>query len=293
MWASMQALTRPSTTTATNARSNPRNKLDWAPRSASSILTSPSLFSPASPSSLPQSGKNKEIQALARWLDSSPQEDPWAERTTEISTSPTDALDSGFESRGKEKELKQDIGGREKERLGFEDDFTVFVSAPPSTDPDISTASFTADGEETEETKDGVLSVGTLYTALKSVEDLSLTEGTPRHDVADDEDEGMPTKDEIRQTAGIIFGAKASSAAPSEGPLGRKSLDLEDDNNDRTDDLGLGDPDADFSSFDLPRVFSALQGMKAEIAAMTDPEEKRRAAAKVALGLVYGLERED
>ncbi|EIN12636.1 hypothetical protein PUNSTDRAFT_124399 [Punctularia strigosozonata HHB-11173 SS5] len=45
-------------------------------------------------------------------------------------------------------------------------------------------------------------------------------------------------------------------------------------------------------AFDLNRVFSALQGMKEEIGMMDDEDERRRAAARVALGLVYGLERE-
>jgi len=291
MWASMQALTRPSASNVTNSRSNPRNKLDWAPNSASSILTSPSLFSPVSSSSLPLSGKNKEIHALAQWLDSSSQEDPWAHRTGGISMSPTDELDGGFAFGGKDNQPNSD--SKETEKWGFEDDFTVFVSAPPSTDPnfDLTAVSFPADGEETEERKGAGLSVGALYTALESKEDLTFREeDSPRQDVDDDDDdEGMPTKDEIRKTAGIIFGSTKASAAPSDEPPRTKSLGLDD----ADDDNGADESDADFSPFDLPRVFSALQGMKAEIAAMTDPEEKRRAAARVALGLVYGLEGEE
>ena len=49
------------------------------------------------------------------------------------------------------------------------------------------------------------------------------------------------------------------------------------------------DADGSFAAFDLSRVFSALQGMKDEIAGMEDEDERRRAAARVALGLVYGL----
>ena len=49
------------------------------------------------------------------------------------------------------------------------------------------------------------------------------------------------------------------------------------------------DGDESFQAFDLSRVFSALQGMKDEIAGMEDEDERRRAAARVALGLVYGL----
>ena len=58
-------------------------------------------------------------------------------------------------------------------------------------------------------------------------------------------------------------------------------------------DMLLGSTDEDdfeMSAFDLSRVLNALQGMKQEIAGMEDGPEKRRAAAKVALGLVYGLQ---
>ncbi|KAI0669244.1 hypothetical protein C8Q78DRAFT_1095594 [Trametes maxima] len=61
---------------------------------------------------------------------------------------------------------------------------------------------------------------------------------------------------------------------------------------DSSADLSLDSEEGDdhsFAAFDLSRVFSALQGMKAEIAGMEDEEERRRAAARVALGLVYGL----
>ena len=51
--------------------------------------------------------------------------------------------------------------------------------------------------------------------------------------------------------------------------------------------------DFDFDTFDLSRVLSALQGMKEEISGITDESERRKAAARVALGLVYGLQQED
>ena len=50
-----------------------------------------------------------------------------------------------------------------------------------------------------------------------------------------------------------------------------------------------GEADESFAAFDLSRVFSSLQGMKEEIAGMENEDERRRAAARVALGLVYGL----
>ena len=53
------------------------------------------------------------------------------------------------------------------------------------------------------------------------------------------------------------------------------------------------DDDFELGAFDLSRVLSALQGMKEEIAGMSDEDERRKAAARVALGLVYGLRKED
>ena len=41
--------------------------------------------------------------------------------------------------------------------------------------------------------------------------------------------------------------------------------------------------------FDLSRVLAGLDAMKEEIAGISDEDEKRKAAAKVALALVYGL----
>src|SRR6201999_1730680 len=57
-----------------------------------------------------------------------------------------------------------------------------------------------------------------------------------------------------------------------------------------TTTLGDGE-DSKFSQFDLSRVFSALQVMKEGISEITDSE--RRAATRVALGLVYGLQRDE
>jgi len=46
-------------------------------------------------------------------------------------------------------------------------------------------------------------------------------------------------------------------------------------------------------NFDLSRVLNALQTMKEEISGMDDEDARRKAAARAALGLVYGLERQD
>ena len=53
-----------------------------------------------------------------------------------------------------------------------------------------------------------------------------------------------------------------------------------------SDNIDEGDSQA---PFDLSRIMTTVDAMKSEIAGITDEDEKRKAAAKVALGLVYGL----
>ena len=50
------------------------------------------------------------------------------------------------------------------------------------------------------------------------------------------------------------------------------------------------DSDGEVGPFDLSQVMNVLQEMKSEISGMDSEEERRKAAARVALGLVYGLE---
>lgn len=141
-----------------------------------------------------------------------------------------------------------------------------------------------------------------------------------------DNDPDLPSRAEILETSRRLFGAAAfapasephavsqptpqtpsssapSSATHSQEPLASFSSTAStpthlvgataDADADTSADLSLDSEDGDepsFAPFDLSRVFSALQGMKAEIAGMEDEDERRRAAARVALGLVYGLE---
>lgn len=48
--------------------------------------------------------------------------------------------------------------------------------------------------------------------------------------------------------------------------------------------------DSDIPPFDLTRVLHSLQAVRGEIAGMDDEEERRKMAAKVALGFVYGMD---
>ncbi|KAI0826778.1 hypothetical protein BC628DRAFT_1410008 [Trametes gibbosa] len=131
----------------------------------------------------------------------------------------------------------------------------------------------------------------------------------------DEDDPDLPSRAEILETSRRLFGAAAFaptsdsqseiqvSTSPASTAIAphpdsttilnpirpsASTLDV-----DPSADLSLDSEEGDdhsFAAFDLSRVFNALQGMKAEIAGMEDEEERRRAAARVALGLVYGLE---
>ena len=100
-----------------------------------------------------------------------------------------------------------------------------------------------------------------MYHSLGSHSDL----GDISQDVDDEEEEeeGMPSKSEIRESAQRIFGHGSGE-----------------------------EDDFDLAPFDISQVMSALQGMKAEISHMDNEEERRKAAARIALGLVYGLEKD-
>jgi hypothetical protein len=203
-----------------------------------------------------------ELAELESWLESEPpmhpvEEDAW--RTTSrsakgdvdpaitFSTSPTDL--------GK---LQQ---------WGFDDDFTVFVSAAPE-DPDDDLF----DAKRLRR-----MHAGASYASLGS---LSNFDGES-DDVVADEEEGLPTREEIQATSDRIFGGAVRE--PSSSAMKSTSTTNAADESSLQDDL---------AAFDLTRVYSALEGMKAEISGMEDDAERRKAAARVALGLVYGLERD-
>lgn len=148
---------------------------------------------------------------------------------------------------------------------------------------------------------------GASWNSLRSVSEISDAEGhlysdryTPlpdeenqaRADIEEGEDPELPSKAEIRATSARIFGpglappsaTNPSGTARSTGPSSNV------DSEDSLAQLGLQEEaDQNDPSFDLTNVLASLEGMKAEIAAMPDEDARRRAAARVALGLVYGL----
>ncbi|KAG9227699.1 hypothetical protein CCMSSC00406_0000655 [Pleurotus cornucopiae] len=269
-----------------------------------------SLFSRKS-SKLDSLRLHKEAEDLVRWLEDDPafrdivKNDPWksVSEPGTVSTSPT-SLDPplapwSLPSRAGPPSI-----------LAFDDDFADFVSAPrePSSgrttphaqSPTSATRSGTLD-------EDGLRSPfsSTLYRALGSAANLAASQedeisDAKQTETSDDDDDDLPSQQEIAVTAARIFGtdiprssaihadasADASPVHPTSSLFAVDSMSSQDPTSMQVVDL------YDVGQFDLSRVLDALRGMKAEIASMSDEGERRRAAARVALGLVYGLEGE-
>jgi hypothetical protein len=194
-----------------------------------------------------------------------------------------------------------------KVSVGFDDDFTVFVSAPAPLET-IQEASGLSTPELFHGSSKGLAPVhaGDFYHSLGSVSDFGGSEDE-RYTELDDSndfddpsdlktpksknDDSMPTEQEIRETSLRIFGTPVLSrlhmqradAPTPEAEIAGDSLAPEHFTS------GVDDP-YDMESFDLTKVLGALQQFKSEIAGMDNEDERRKAAAKVALGLVYGLE---
>lgn len=89
---------------------------------------------------------------------------------------------------------------------------------------------------------------------------ISTTHPSSSTPIDDGDDQLLPSESEIRAASSRIFASAR-------------------------------DPDADnLGTFDLSLVFSALQAMKEEISGIEDEDERRKAAARAALGLVEGLD---
>ncbi|KAF5385629.1 hypothetical protein D9757_005542 [Collybiopsis confluens] len=283
-----------------------------------------------------------EMEELRRWLEDDAHEDsrndkddPWrhapsliTSQTGLTTTSPTSEEGGAFDS------ARPTSYPTSAQGDGFDDDFTVFVSAPtensaqaPSTYPKSHTSSigggvdfpkgefptfasfgdskFVASSMHTElddehetmgDTSFDSLAppgryAGVLYHSLGSASDLGDIGDEEAHPVdsndgdthnvhLDDEkesDDGLPSEREIRDSAQRIFGPLPTA------PLNSGREYAEDDN---MSDFG------DNINFDLTQMVSAIQGMKEEISGIEDEDERRKAAARVALGLVYGLDRQ-
>ena len=301
MWPSMvQSPSSPGSTSKRKSRA--RELLDWAREEEyddglRALVQSPidetegddtdnppsSTNPPSSPPEVkPKTSRmQKEMDEFQRWLEEDESqrvnEDPWARRdefgsplATDSSsdaktpTAATFAAGSGF--------------GFGKVDHGFEDDFTDFVGAP-------------MDHELRSRESNSTRKSSFAYMSLDS--ELDVLEG---------DDADIPSQEEIQATTRRLFGSSPSLKLPtstSESKL-RQQQHLSAANISNlvaspapsTSTLG-DDDDFGLSQFDLSRVFGALQVMKEEISEITDDAERRKAAARVALGLVYGLQRDE
>lgn len=164
--------------------------------------------------------------------------------------------------------------------IGFEDDFTAFVYAPAvnieegEKTPDAFGYHKQQDSPMPSAIRSGSLEPGSASVRYESL-GSEFGDEEPVYESLDDdgdsEDEDLPTKEEIRETSGQIFGKVIAGA-----PLVDTSM--------------ADDSDGEVGPFDLSQVMNVLQEMKSEISGMDSEEERRKAAARVALGLVYGLE---
>ncbi|KAG2156017.1 uncharacterized protein EDB93DRAFT_1129346 [Suillus bovinus] len=255
----------------------------------------------------------RELEELEQWLDEDNfggdldasekniSNDPWSAAATTASSSPTE----GSPTQGPHNHT-------------FDDDFTAFVSASASA-ADVETQSaqtsserqipplpslsfsstFTFDsGSDTsgrstppnEEHDFSRLSandsiVGVSYRSLGSVSDFGDPEVEESHKREDSDDE-MPSNSEIAATSERIFGATSLTFSPTDG---NNTCPLQEDLFVPSEVEAADASETDLERFDLQSMLSALQGLKEEIAGMPDSQERKRAAARVALGLVYGL----
>ncbi|KAI6041387.1 hypothetical protein EDC04DRAFT_1278484 [Pisolithus marmoratus] len=115
----------------------------------------------------------------------------------------------------------------------------------------------------------------------------------------EDNDVELPTQAEIAETSRRIFGAAPFTTSPTdtESATGQRQsgitglLSTEDHNfSPLMEECDGENQYANPERFSLQGMLNALQGLKEEIAGMTDDKERRKAAARVALGLVYSLD---
>ena len=297
MWPSMvQSFSSPSGS-ASKRKSKAMELLDWARQeefedglralvqsptddteSSNGNPSSSTNTPPSSQAKLKTSRMQKEMEDFERWLaaDESQRinEDPWARRDEFGSPLAAESC-SGDKTPTVATFFGSGTGSGSGDH-GFEDDFTDFVGAPMDHEFRRSESNLTNG---------------------RSFSYMSLAS---EFDVLEDEDADLPSQDEVQATTRRIFGSTSPNLPTPTSGLKQQQQFLS-----ATEISGLGaspapststlgdEDDFGFSRFDLSRVLGSLQVMKEEISEMTNDGERRRAAARVALGLVYGLQRDE
>ncbi|GJE88380.1 hypothetical protein PsYK624_044630 [Phanerochaete sordida] len=280
---------------ATGARkSRARELLDWAreEEAEDGLRALIAQDTGAADDGARKSRMQREMDELERWLD---EEDSSRRTMDDAQAWATRDADGDADGDADWSDVPTPTirtpGATGDEEFGFEDDFAEFVGAPM----DVS-YSYEALRQEPMHT-------GASYHTLASHSDLSVEEM-----LNGDDDPDLPSRAEIEEASKRIFGsasldvpstshsrrspqAKSSSLPQSATSPPQTTFPPPDD--DSFSSFEETDDEFEFGAFDLSRVLGALQGMKEEIAGMTDETERRKAAARAALGLVYGLRKED
>jgi len=224
-----------------------------------------------------KSRMEKEMEEFERWLEEDEQQqaqqDPWAQRGDDFERTPIPNAKDSMQV------LPTTVLSFEEQRYsggahGFEDDFDEFVGAPLTID-ESSSSSFLGPPKKLES-----MHTGASYTSLASDFGGDISRSHDRLGEGTHDDEDLPSHAEIETTSRKLFGVSNLPPALSSDPS----------TNEHTFDHFDEDDGFELSAFDLSRVFSALQAMKEEISEIGDDGERRKAAARVALGLVHGLQ---
>jgi hypothetical protein len=260
-----------------NRKSRARELLDWArEEEAEDGLRALLQAETVQDGHSRRSRMQKEMDEFEKWLEEDEQkmtqQDPWAQRgSSEVGGKPVGSHGNDLLQNlpAPSFSIEQEYDGLH----GFEDDFAEFVGAPVTAD-DVSSL-FLGPPRE-------LVSVhtGASYMSLASDfgGDVPRSSDRPGEQSIDDYDD-LPSRAEIEVTSKRLFSGSTLPTAPSPNPS----------ENEHSFDH-LDEDDFELSAFDLSRVFSALQVMKEEISEIKDDGERRKAAARVALGLVHGLQ---
>jgi len=246
------------TTATANRKSRARELLEWAREEEAedgfrSLLQSENDADDSAPeSSKRKSRMQKEMDEFQRWLEEDENQRAYQDPWVQRDEQGTPFAELPTPTAPK--------FNFEQQHNGFEDDFNEYVGAPIGVESPLETNRLVP------------MHTGASYMSLGSdnLGDSSRNDFEPLDDEKDDAE--LPSHQEVEETSQRIFGNDFPPSFSSS-----------------SSDAGQEDGE-EFSAFDLSRVFSALQVMKEEIAGIGDDEARRKAAARVALGLVYGLQ---